>query len=207
MKKYFSHSEYYLWHKDKQKYYERYVLGIEEPKTPAMELGTLIHKCVEEPRYPWLQELRAKGYSYSEIEPIRKLMTKIKRPPESEVVMTVDGLIGIFDGLDKQKKILYEFKTSRRDWTQFQVDTNSQLSFYAYIWKKIFHGHFSDIVLYSLNTERGTIKTFRTNRGPADIKDIERRIKKTIKEIQAEGWWEKRLSRDDKNNQQNLMLF
>ena len=211
MKRFFSHSEFYLWNRDRQKYIDRYVKGIEEPKTRPMILGTIIHKTIEEPRYPWLQEMKKEGFDYDEIYVVRKLLNKVKRPPKSEVTFTTKdedlSLITIFDGLDKENKILYEYKTSKRDWTQYQVDTNTQLSFYAYVWQKLFHSYFSDIILFSLNTEKGTIKTFHTTRGPKDIWDIKEKIEKTHQEMKSAGIWEKRLSRQDKILQSNLTIF
>jgi len=214
MKRYFSYSEYNLWNRNRDEYYRRYILGEEEEPDEKMRLGTIIHRTIEDPRYNWLYELRQMGYKGKQIKNIRKLLDKamLLRPKESEVTLTADlegvKLLAIFDGLDKNERILDEFKTTDNNdsWHQWRVDWDEQLSFYALVYYFSYHKYFREIRLHRINTTTGTIRTFYTIRSLRDVKEIEKKIKKTISEIKEAGWWEKRLSRKEIGEQFNLQL-
>lgn len=216
MKQYLSYSEMRLFFQDRVEYQRRYLEGIEGEQNPAMKLGTLIHKTIEEPRYPWLKEAREMEIRGRRLLALRKLITKAmdKRPPEGEVSMiattrTGIKLFAIYDGLDRKNKVLYEYKTSDRPelWNQRIVDDHKQLSFYSYMYHLNTHGFFKEINLYYLNTAKGTIKHFRTARGPRDIEFIEGMVENCVSKLKELGWWEKRLSKEDKAKKFNLTLF
>jgi hypothetical protein len=216
MKRNFSYSEMHLWEYDRAAYERQYVLGEDQETTQKMELGTIIHAVIEEPRYPWLKELLEKGYTPRQIAVARKLITKAlrKRPVESEVVLTVKtptgtSLLVKMDGLDRAGRVLTEFKTSDRAkrWTQWAVDTADQLSFYAYAYHLVYHAYLREIMLYFLNTTKGTMETFHTARGPKDLDHIATKIERVCDEIHAAGLWEKRLSRKEREKKNQLSLL
>lgn len=215
MKQYLSFSELYLWHKDKDQYIRQYVLGEEFQSNPAMELGSLIHKVLEEPRYPWLKEAKEMGLKNNKILAIRKIVTKMAftRPKESEVSIRTTNhdpeLFSIFDGFDREQRVLYEFKTTAnpKSYSQWRVDTHMQLTFYAYIYHQIYHQYFRDIFLYVCDTSKGGVKVYKTARGWKDIEFMGNYIRETKQQMVDAGVWEKRMSKEDKIKSKNLTLF
>ena len=203
MKQYLSYSEYWLWKNDKERYIKQYIEGEPQPTNEKMRIGTMVHKVIEDKRYDWLKEARDMGLSVEQVTKLRKIIDKIepKRPQESEVVMramTSQGvkLLGIFDGFNKKGRELDEFKTYDTEyrWTQRVVDTNEQLSFYAYIYRLTYHTYFREIRLHAMNVKKGTVRTYITARGPKDISEIAYKIHECVNQMKREGIWTKRLS-------------
>ncbi len=199
MRKFFSFSEFSLYHRNFDEWHKRYILGEKQEPTREMTLGTLIHSVAENPRFPIQQEMKRLGFSPRQRIAVLKMLPKMKREGKSELVMTTQSeprLIGIFDGFDKEERTLYEFKSTANKWTwtQRKVDEAEQLSFYAKIYYENFHAFFKEIVLMRFNTVKGTVKTFRTARSLSDIKAITHEINKTVAEIKERGLWEKRLT-------------
>lgn len=216
MKSTFSYTEMDLWIRDPNAYIRRYVEGIEDPPSDPMKLGRTIHKALEQPDYDWAAELQKDGFTEHKQSVVKKLLKKMegKRLVGGEVTLratTPNGvqLISILDGYDHPNKILGEYKTSdwTGQWTQYRVDENTQLSFYAYVFKLIYFSFFKDIQLHALNTQNGTVKSFHTARGPKDIAHIADLIDKTVQEMKDAGVWEQRLSREDKIKKNMTPLF
>ena len=209
-----SWSELSIWEQDPTKHYRMYVQGISDPSTPQQELGSIVHKTIESPNYPWLKEMVSKSRPRHEQVIVRKLLDKIegKRPKESEVftvAQTPEGipLLAIFDGLDKQDRILYEYKTSSGSyWNQKTVDRHGQLTFYAYIYRLTFHQYFKEIQLHRLHTKTGTVKSFYTARGPMDLIEIHGRIKRCYDQLNAQGLWTLRKSKKERLKESQTML-
>jgi hypothetical protein len=206
LKKYFSYSEFYLYQHDPAKYIDRYINGVEQEPNPEMVLGTILHSAIENKKFDYLKALKESGLDKKKFK-VRKILDKVetKRPPKSEVSMfgeTKSGikLYGIFDGFDKENRELIEFKTASDDkWFQGRVDKLDQLSFYAYIYWLNSHAFFKEIRLYAINTEKATIKTFKTARSASDIWPMADSIEKVVKELKAFGLWDKRLGREQIN--------
>jgi len=184
--------------------------GIYDPPTEAQQLGSLVHQAIDDPRTPWLKTLREWGWDSERMKPIRKLLTKVhtKRAPEREVSMRAETksgvkLFSIFDGFDKADRVLYEYKTTgeKKRWTQWKVDTDLQLSFYAYVYWLNTHSFFREIRLYALHVVPGNCETFVTTRSRTDILRIEKIIDQSVVQMQREGIWELRKSRVDKNRE------
>lgn len=208
MKKYFSYSEMNQWDRDKSAYIRQYVDGVYDPPNQAMELGTIIHATIEDPKFPWLMAIQQKGLDV-DIVSVRKAINKLmrKRGGEREFTMTAKtafgtSLLAIFDGFQKSGRTLDEYKTSDHDsWNQYRVDTNDQLSFYAYIYHLRFHQFFQEMKLHAVNVKKGTVHTFKTTRGPKDIEYISDKIERICDEIHSAGLWEKRLSRKEREKE------
>ncbi len=181
MKSYFSYSEMALFWQDRELYYKKYIEGLEIPTSKEQKLGKIIHKAIAEPRFNWILALKKEGFPKSTALLTRKLLNKafLYRAPAHEVEFftqeskNLPRLYAVFDGFDKQNRILYEYKTTHNPnkWRQWFVDINKQLSFYAYVYYLLFHSFFREIVLIRLNTETGTVKKFVTTRGPKDLQD------------------------------------
>jgi hypothetical protein len=200
----------------KKEYYDRYILGLPYEANRAQQLGKIVHAFIEDPRYRWLPELKSLGYTKRDLYPIRKALSKLspKRPPKSEVVLrgeTKDGikLLSIFDGLDKEERILYEYKTTSEDraWSQYRVDYNEQLSFYSYVYYLNFHKFLKEIRLYQIDIKKGNVKTFYTARGPKDLDYIKVRINECLVDLKRLGWWELRKSQKERALEKNLKLI
>lgn len=216
MVKALSWSELHTWEHSPQEHYDRYILGNFTPPSSAQEFGSIIHKTIESPQFPWLKELVTKGRPAQEQKTARKILNAVetKRPKESEVYMTAMlyndiPLAAIFDGLDKGNRELDEYKTSSGSyWTQKTVDSHGQLSFYALVFFINYHAYFREIRLHRLHSKTGTVKTFYTARGPQDLQEIRQRIVMCKNTLEKQGLWLKRLSKKDreKNNMPPLPL-
>lgn len=216
MKSAFSHSELRLYQYSPDKYYERYVLGKDDQPNKSMQLGSIIHAAIENQMYGWQAELKEKGFTRGQMIAVRTLLDKIRpKLPTTmghEIMRFAESdirLMAIYDGYDEKEKTLYEFKTSdnRDRWNQFIVDTHQQLSFYAYIHYLNTHSYLRNIKLFFLDTKRGNVQLFETVRSYRDIQDIKEKINKTVLELKKRGWWEKRLSRKDRELKRNHTLL
>ena len=194
----------FLWNKDEWK--SRYIDGISEPPNDKMILGKIVHQSLEDEKYPWLMALKQQLPQQNPI-PIRKILNKMssKVAPAREVRVTATtkdgtGLLAYWDGFDKKERVLYEYKTSAElnQWQPWKVDFNRQLSMYAYMYKLKWHNFFREIRLFYLNTEKGTVETFLTARGPRDIDLVAREIKDAVAEMRSLGLWEKRLTKSQR---------
>ena len=214
MKRHLSYSEFYLYLRDEKEYYRRYIEGEKFEPTPEMTLGTIIHQALEDKTYDWISALREANMSRKRVI-VRKLLDKMERKlpvePEAKVMSkTKSGvaLFSIFDGLDRKERYLDEFKTSANEyWNQKMVDGHLQLSFYAWVYWPNYHSYLKEIRLHFLNTKKGTVKTFKTVRSITDIKKIEDQVEGVIKELQDTGLWEKRKSRHDILNANQMKML
>lgn len=215
MKKYVSYSELRSWEYDRDEYYRQYILG--EPFEPnaAMELGTIIHATIEDPKFNWLKELVDRGYEEDRIKVVRRLVNKAmrKRPPKSEVTITAKtqfgtSLLAKLDGLDKKGRVLWEYKTTEKPgrWNQHSVDTNEQISFYAHVFRLKYHAYFSDIMLVAIDTLKGNVKTYHTARGPRDIDYMAEKVERLCDEIHQAGYWNLRLSKAERLSANQIAL-
>ncbi len=214
MKAYLSYSEIYLWQRDRAEYIRRYVKAEPQESNMAMELGKLIHGAIEEPRLEWVKQARDMQLTGKQVLATRKILTKMSglTIPLHEFSMRTTQhepeLFGVFDGFDKERRILYEFKTTEnpKAWSQYRVDTHLQLSMYAYMYQQVYHQYFSDIQLFVCDTKTGNVKKYHTARGPNDVWNAGQIIKKVYQEMKDASIWEQRVSSKDiaMRNQQAL---
>jgi CRISPR/Cas system-associated exonuclease Cas4 (RecB family) len=212
MKKYFSYSEFscFFWNKDE--YYKRYILGEQEEPNEKMKIGKIIHSYLEDNYYPLTKEFKELGLDNKRIVVIKKMLDKIepKLLPEHEKIIFADlkgiNLMAIFDGFDK-RGLLDDYKTTdEHKWEQWKVDYNKQMSFYALVYKLCYHKYFRQIRIWELNTIKGTVKHYETARGPRDLKYIEAEILRAIYEIKNLNWWERRLSRKEREMKNQIKM-
>lgn len=202
-KHHFSQSELYLWNSDRDAYIRKYIEGVEELPTRAQTQGILIHEAIKDEKFPIVEKMKEAGFLRGEIFRAKKALDKIVRAPEREKPLVCDfagiKLITIPDGIDLDKKELYEYKTTDNihAWTQRRVDLADQLSFEALVYHQLFHSYFRIIRLWRILTTKGTVKKFETARSYRDLLYIGDKIKSAVYEIQRAGLWEKRLSRED----------
>lgn len=207
-----SWSELHLWETSPEEHHQRYIQGIKSPTTPQQEFGTIIHTTIADRKFPWIKELVVKQRPVQEQHIARKILNKIetKRPKESEVFLvaqTFNGipLVAIFDGLDKENRILIEYKTSGGAyWNQTTVDRHGQLTFYAYVYHLKFHSYFREIQLHRMHTKSGNVKTFYTARGPKDIEDMKNRVQYCYDQLMKQGLWH--LRKSNRNQDKTIAL-
>lgn len=211
----FSHSEMWLWRYDQDAYVRQYIKGYADDPGPKAHLGQIIHSAIQDPTYPFVEEMKKERYTKKQIFNVRKIVDKVPTPEEPEYVLRaeLDGvqLIGFVDGWDGALREMDEYKTTdnKDRWNQRLVDTSTQLSFYAVIRNLAFHDYFREMRLWRCNTATGTVKRFTTARGYQDVRLFKDEIRRTIEEIRRAGLWELRLSRKERDtiNQQTLAFI
>lgn len=112
-----SYSQFSSWEYDKEQWYTKYILGIQEPANPAMAFGNTIGDTLGTPSSLVPQLAVVPGIKEYEM---RANLGKIK-------------LIGFADHYCPKQYILNENKTSQNAtrWTQETVDAHTQLDMYA----------------------------------------------------------------------------
>lgn len=194
-----------LFWRDQAKWYKRYILGEQDEATDAMKLGKIIHKALEVPGFNWILEMRNMGASAKQRLAARKILTQMNFPPESkpeQPLIATDGDIKMFGIIDRywpETRVMWEFKTTDRSstWTQYRVDTNEQLSFYAYMLWQSRREYFSSMHLAVLNTKIGSTRVYTTVRSRADIVMIKEKVQKTVEKMKLLGLWNRRVSHKD----------
>lgn len=215
MKQYFSYSEFYQWNNYRDDFYKNYIEGKDFEPTDAMKLGSLVHKAIEEPNYPWKKELKELGMAERSLA-IRKILDRVAiediEVHEKKLFATTPKGIELFGILDGFSDFGYmnEFKTTDNSlyYNQRVADCQKQMSFYAYMYWLSYFQYFKRIRLMCLNVKKGTVQFYDTVRSSLDLKKIEEEIHTAVAEMKAEGVWEKRLSREERAqiNQTKLNL-
>lgn len=182
---YLSWSSYSLFKRSKSEWKRRYLLGEEGYQTASMAFGSK------------MAELRD-GQEETEDELIKSILTFLPQYPHTEYEMTAETkvdkkplvLFGKFDGVNLKKHIIGDDKTCRKMWTQGQVHSNKQLTWYANIyWLK--HKVIPALELNCIETTlfnnhvvaTGNIKTFKTKRTMKDLLYLQADINKVWREI------------------------
>lgn len=112
-----SYSQLSSWDYDKEKWYNKYIMGIDEPANPAMLFGNTVGDTL--------------GLPHSMVPQLRDV-PGIK---EYKMMANLGGitLIGYADHYCPEKKVLNENKTSqnKKRWTKKTVEEHTQLDMYA----------------------------------------------------------------------------
>lgn len=216
-KSYVSYSEMRAFYWSKDEWYESYIKGKEFETNINVEIGSAVHNWMDDSRFPINKTLLELGVGRRRIFKIRKMLNKAysKKGKERECPAWAerkDGikLFGLYDGFDRDSRVLKEYKTSPnadKVWSQSRADKDEQLSFYAMIYRLTFHSYFKEIQLVAMDTTRGNCKVFYTARGPKDIEYVEERLNNFIRIVKKEGLWLKRLSRKERMLLTNGKLF
>lgn len=109
----YSWSQHSLWQYDKNAWYDRYILGLQTPSTPALEFGKKFADSIE-----W----------GTPMAPVTLLPIV-----EHGITTKLDDLtiVGFLDSWDPEDLRIAEYKTGVKKWDQKRVDQHGQLTFYA----------------------------------------------------------------------------
>lgn len=185
---YFSWSSYNLFGQSPKKWKERYLLGEAGVMTPAMAFGKAFAEAREKGDSEGIEglELFLPVYPRREVE----MLATVKVDKKSVV------LLGRIDGYDPKKHLIVDDKTGSVPWTQARVDSNEQLTFYAFIYwvkkKRIpkLRLHWIEVEL-TANKEgwrdiirpTGRVETFETTRTVKDFVVLMNKIQKRYRGI------------------------
>jgi hypothetical protein len=168
---------------DIEKWKLRYLYGIKDPSTPAMQLGTNLHKAFSSGETDWLDQcLPFERRIYNKI--ISGLKNIITLNTEKEVRVDLDGIptLGYWDGYDKETII--ELKTGAQTWSLARAQDHKQLDFYALQHLELY-GTIPTILLVSASTKTGKVITHEVKKSAHDIAFISTLIEDTWKTIQT----------------------
>lgn len=217
MKRGISFSEYSLYLRDKKKWHAQYIKGEQYTQSRPQLFGNIIHDEIAQPGH-LMRRLTEEGFTIKEKAIARKLVNGMasRRPQVNPAVFTKgdklyreceieEGVIvlGFYDGLDLEPYRLHEIKTCAFPddhffgWNQWKVDTNAQPAFYQLIEYYKNRKLFSEILLHRLNTKKGTVKTFHTNRSRNDIETLKTALIHYANTLKKEGLWTQRKSREE----------
>lgn len=183
----YSWSQHSSFKYDPEQWYQKYILGIESPKTPELEFGSMVGKKLETDQ-TFLPQIKRNNVMEHEF---RCMFNGI------ELVGYADSFCTITN------KELQEYKTGVKPWDQKRVDEHGQITMYLlmhYLITKT-RPEDLDITLWWMPTKRQengdftveisfiepiekNIKFFKTKRTMKDILSFGVEIKKTYKKME-----------------------
>ena len=195
-----SWSAIWLYDNNPEQFYTQYVLGIKEPPTREMLLGSIIHAGFE--GKDWKKELIDNNFTPDYERTVAEIMKfPIPKMTQQEVWLGEKGreyeetdcsLAARADGINDDDNVIIEIKTGKNFWTQERADEHGQLTLYAFLkWKET--GKIPGLLLVSCNVNNGKVKVFYTKRTEEQIKEMCNHIKEVVKQLKERGWWENRI--------------
>lgn len=164
---------------DREQWYRKYVLNIQDPPSYAMEFGKKFALAIEN------------GAPLAPVTILPVVEQKL------EVMFGDIPLIGFIDTYDHDRRIVGEFKTGKKEWTQKRVDEHGQIDMYLlmlFITHKIAPEEYSCFLEYVPTIENGdfsvslkepvTVTHFDTKRTMDDIIRFGMRIHNSIKAME-----------------------
>jgi len=177
----FSASQLKLFKESPEKYLRRYLY--EEKIMPAFvkeyaNFGKQIHSQIEHGELDYLFCDLNWEYDLQELK-IEKEMDGVP-------------LLGYIDATNTKKKIVADYKTATKEWSQFKVDTDDQLTFYCVLCELHFGWTPKELIIYRIETVKnggkleitGRVDEIRTHRTDKQIKLLREEICKVWGDIQ-----------------------
>lgn len=203
MKPYISWSEYYLWSTDINQYFNDYILGLKPKPSEAMRYGSIIHEAIAGEIKDPEHILRKEYFDSRQIRVALELIERTPKPPYAELSIYVPGsrenglkgdLIVKLDGFTPDTQTIVEHKTTKSGWrTQEEVDSHGQLTIYALAYRCL-TGIIPNFELNRLDTGNGKVKTFKTQRTPAQLDEMVINLNRMYDDLTSKGWWAMRKS-------------
>lgn len=213
-------SELNLFYRERDKWFNHYVKGQPYPTVRAMEIGTIGHEWLEDNRYPLVKKLKEWEYDSQAIYKAKEALDKANKKayPEKEKAFTAETKSGIkliakIDEYDPETHSIGDHKVTESDkdqyFTQWKLDDPNtmysyynQLSFYAWVYRIVFHRYPSNIRINKIWLKKGNCKTLNTNRGPKDIEYIASEAETMRVWCKKRGVWDKRMNRKQREELQ-----
>lgn len=194
-----SWSELDCFETDRDKWYARYIVGIKDPPTPAMQRGTDLHEMLGTTDSQMMKDVmaeQAKRYSPDEIRCHEKILSTfqstllVELPGirfEKPVTCIVEDVptVGYWDGFDEsgnrdERHTIIEIKTGSILWTEERASQHGQLAFYASQWLEMYTDkiRLPLFVLFSASTKNGRCVTHNIEIDREQIAQMRYRIKK-----------------------------
>lgn len=207
-KTYYSYSRLWKYLRDPAEYYRGYVLGMWDPPTDKMVLGSIFAEAFADPKFPLEKALIAPqkfirgcpaGISFT--PNYRRVIEGVLAnesfltcaPEEAEQAIYVEGplcpLMGKFDGKRESIDLLIENKFGT-PWTEERAHTDDQVAFYSYIyWLKF--NKIPKVLLQTVDRESGRIKKYLVEKTEKDFDPLKEKIELAYNGIQAKDWTHK----------------
>ncbi len=212
-------SELNLYYRDYPAWKNWYIHGIpkefDEVSQRRMDIGSACHNWLEDNRYPIKKTLKGFGYEGKDFVKAFKGLNKAndKCYPEKEKIFIAETGSGVrilakIDEFDQAGKMgdhkvtqkanpRYPFTWKDMDDPHKRFSYYNQLTFYALVYRLLFHKYPQEIRVNKIDLSRGTCKSLTTARGPEDLRYILGLINRMVAE--TGDLWEKRLDRKQRD--------
>jgi hypothetical protein len=177
----FSASQFKLFKESKEKYLRKYLYN--EDIMPHFvkqyaDFGKKIHKQIETGEADWM---------FSDLDWVYDVQ-ELKIEKELEGI----NLLGYIDAVNTKGKIVADYKTATKEWSQYKVDTDHQLTFYAVLCELNFGWIPKELVIYRIETIMkpggldltGVVDEMRTTRSKKQVDAFKSEIKTVWGDIQ-----------------------
>lgn len=165
------------------------------------QVGMIVHRAIFSQEFDWEAEIKALNLDPNVIVKINQLLLEERKQHVPEYDITINTatiedipITAVYDGLDLKSNSFYEYKVTvaRNRWSQYKVDHNFQLSFYAYVFSCYKSNIIPNVFLHQLNAYFGQTEVFRSTRGADDLLQVHDVIVGVYKEMVEKRIWEKR---------------
>jgi len=190
MRPYLSFSSFDLFRRDPDKWYLKYVHGVEEPANDKMVIGKAFSEAYANPSYDYRKALMEARIAPSAAQMIARALENkalVRATPkncEYKLELTVRGVptLMYLDGAKPTKHLIIENKTGA-PWTQERADEADQLTFYGAGWYEK-TGKLPDYLLQSIDP-KGCVRVFKTKRTVEQFDALWSQVDHVWREIQS----------------------
>jgi len=196
---YISYSQWWLFKRDPEEYFQQYYIARVDEQTDPMLLGKIFQEAWCDPEgYDYAKELWDAGFTpdkarimktaldhpylikaeeMKETEKEIKATPRKKRAKELGLTYTIMGVLDGWDGRVIENKF-------GAPWSQQRADEAEQATWYALL-TYIEEGTIPEIILQSINSRHGIPSCFRTKRNKNDLKQMVEEINNMVKLLRA----------------------
>lgn len=188
-----SSSQFLSYEKDPAKFYLENVLGVRRESTPAMKLGSIFSASYADRTFDFKTLLEHLGYKFSLIETFGNILKRFPvlkgGHPEYPMIAEFNGweFRASLDDYVEDTLTIVENKTGKVPWTQERANHDDQMTFQNWChWKK--KGIVARKTLlnwWNTGSKTPDLKSFKTSRSLANLRQFEKRVENVIKNIEA----------------------
>lgn len=189
-----SSSQALLYEKDPAKFYTKYVLGVREPSSVPMLVGSIFSALHHNRKFDFRTALAECKAPKHIPDLFARVIARFPIVPAEIAIVVKHGkwkFRATPDGLVESNCLIIENKTGETEWTQERLNFDDQITFQAWtFWKKV--GVIPNRILLNwVNTKRNCrkeITTLKTTRSVKALKMFEKRIDAIVQNIEAGNW-------------------